>query len=311
MRQYSLGSHKRFAMVSIIIALILAIVFGLSYYLDSQRDYAGKMASVAVGNLPLESSALLYIADEQHFFARNGLNVTLKDYDNGVATIAGIQKGEVDIAVATEFVVVGKVLQKQRISVLGTMDKSMTMYLGRFLDLHGMNIKDVVLVDVAPAKWSDAISTDNIDAIIAWQPYASQIQERFLNETVVWQVQNDQRIFGLIVGGNDWIARHPETTSRFLKSLAEAEEYLIHNPAQVKAIVKKRFNYDDTYMAAVWPNYQFSITLDQSLIAAMEDEARWMINNNLTSEKKTPNFLDYIYLDSLENIKPESVNIIH
>lgn len=43
----------------------------------------------------------------------------------------------------------------------------------------------------------------------------------------------------------------------------------------------------------------------------MEDEARWMIKNNLTSEKKTPNFLDYIYLDGLEKIKPESVNIIH
>lgn len=341
MKQIGVRSQKRFALVSIVIVIILAIVLGLSYYLNSQRDYAGKTESITIGNLPLESSALLYIAEDQHYFDRNGLNVTIKNYDTGVATIDGIQKGEVDMAIATEFVVVGKVLQKQRISVLGIMDKSMTMYLigrknrgienisdlkgkrvglargtiaefylGRFLDLHGMSMKDIALVDVAPAKWSDAISTGNVDAIIAWQPYVNQIQEGFLNETVIWQVQSDQRIFGLIVGGNDWIAKHPETISRFLKSLDQAEEYTIKHPAQAKAIVQKQFNYDGAYMASVWPNYQFSLSLDQSLILAMEDEARWMIKNNLTSENKIPDFLDYIYSDGLKTIKPESVNII-
>ncbi len=42
----------------------------------------------------------------------------------------------------------------------------------------------------------------------------------------------------------------------------------------------------------------------------MEDEGRWMINNNLTPEKQIPNFLDYIFMDGLKAIKPEAVNII-
>ena len=42
----------------------------------------------------------------------------------------------------------------------------------------------------------------------------------------------------------------------------------------------------------------------------MEDEARWMITNNLTTEKQVPNFLDYIYEDGLKAVKPEAVNII-
>ena len=65
-----------------------------------------------------------------------------------------------------------------------------------------------------------------------------------------------------------------------------------------------------TYTDAVWPEPQFSLSLDQSLIAAMEDEARWMIKNNLTTEKQVPNFLDYIYEDGLKAINPEAVNII-
>ena len=42
----------------------------------------------------------------------------------------------------------------------------------------------------------------------------------------------------------------------------------------------------------LWPRYQFSPSLDQSLIAAMEDEARWMISNGLTPEKQVPDFYE-------------------
>ena len=69
-------------------------------------------------------------------------------------------------------------------------------------------------------------------------------------------------------------------------------------------------NFDDAYLEIIWQRYQFSLSLDQSLILAMEDEAMWMIKNNLTAEKNVPNFLDYIYEDGLKAIKPEAVEII-
>jgi hypothetical protein len=42
----------------------------------------------------------------------------------------------------------------------------------------------------------------------------------------------------------------------------------------------------------------------------MEDEGRWMINNNLTTKKTIPNFRNYIYLKGLDAVKPEAMNII-
>ncbi len=91
--------------------------------------------------------------------------------------------------------------------------------------------------------------------------------------------------------------------------MIQAEEYAITHPDDAKAIVQKRMNYTDATMATIWPDHHYS-TLDQSLILAMEDEARWMIKNNLTAEKQVPNFLNYIHEDGLKAIKPESVNII-
>jgi NitT/TauT family transport system substrate-binding protein len=60
----------------------------------------------------------------------------------------------------------------------------------------------------------------------------------------------------------------------------------------------------------VWHENNFSLSLDQSLIVAMEDDARWMIKNKLTTEKQIPDFVNYIYVDGLKAVKPEAVKII-
>ena len=63
-------------------------------------------------------------------------------------------------------------------------------------------------------------------------------------------------------------------------------------------------------MATSWQEGTFDLFLDQSLIATLEDQARWAIKNNLTNATKIPNYLDYIYIDALEAVKPEAVTII-
>ena len=90
----------------------------------------------------------------------------------------------------------------------------------------------------------------------------------------------------------------------------KAQDYLIRNTVAARHIIQKTLNYDGTFMDILWSESLFSISLDHALIAAMEDEARWMIKNNLTKEKKVPNFLDYIHEDALKAVKPEAVNII-
>jgi NitT/TauT family transport system substrate-binding protein len=58
------------------------------------------------------------------------------------------------------------------------------------------------------------------------------------------------------------------------------------------------------------PDHQFALSLDQSLVLAMEDEGRWMINNNLTNAEKLPDFRNYIYPEGLMQVKPDAVNVI-
>jgi NitT/TauT family transport system substrate-binding protein len=85
---------------------------------------------------------------------------------------------------------------------------------------------------------------------------------------------------------------------------------MITYPVESKAIVQRELDLDPGYMDTVWQQNQFALTLDQSLVLAMEDEARWMIANNLTNATAVPDFRQYISTEGLEAVKPGSVNVV-
>lgn len=334
---------KQFGLITIAIIAILAATGYVLLSPKSTEKHIGPIAKITLAYSPFEHATLLWIAEEQHFFSQNGLDVTLRKYDTGVGSLDGMLNGEADITVGvTEFPTVGRAFRRAGIGIIGSIAKIDQIYLvgrkdrgiekvsdlkgktvgttfrtvaefhlGRFLDLHGMNMQDVSLVDVkTPAEWVNAVANGEIDAIATAQPYANSAKERLGANAVIWPAQSSQPIFGLLVATDEWITKHPELVTRVLKSMAQAEEYSMRHPAEAKAIVRKQLNLDAAYIEAVWPRNRFSLSLDQSLILAMEDEARWMIINNLTTENQVPDFLNYIHEDSLKAIKPEAVNII-
>ena len=332
---------KRRAITLIVTAIAVSLILSLFFYLNSPSNYTGKVESITFGDLSVGSSELVYIAQDQHFFANNGISLTFKNFDTAGPAITALMKNEVDITTSGEYPFVANVLSNQNLSLIGTMDKFqafylignqdhgikniadlkgknvgvvrqslMEFYLGRLLDLHEMNIHDVSLVDVRPSQWVSALANGTVDAVAINQAYLGQMQAQLGNKIVIWQLQNDQLGYGILFGSTNWVTQHPELVSRFLKSLAQAENYLVNQPTNAKAILKNHLNYSDTYLAEVWTNQHFSLSLEQSLVVAMENEARWLINNNLTNQTAIPDFLNYVYLEGLTSVKPESVNII-
>ncbi len=335
MKQDSVSSSKQF---TIILSSLLIVACALS---SCQSSYSGKEETISVGLPRLEQNALIYIADQQGFFAQNNLQVVIKDYDSGVATMEAMLKGEVDLAGAAEFPFVGATLRQEQVKIITTNDKFENDYLvarqdrgietladlkgkrigmarqtitefflGRLLDLAGIKLEEVTLVDVQPAQFVDAVASGEVDALIAWQPYVHQIQKQ-VNGVLILPAQSNQSVYGVLIGTNDWLKQHPDLLVRFLKSLKAAEDYVVLHPEQAKATVQKRLNYDEGYMASVWTEHHFALSLDYSLVVAMTDEARWMIKSKLTSAQQSPDFLNNIYVDGLKMVKPEAVDIAH
>lgn len=325
-----------------VIAVVAVIALGLGawYLTSSSTTHSGTPDPINIGTVPFEYAALIYIAEDQDYFSRNGLNVTIRYYDRGMAAVNGMENGEVDISISSEYPIITETFKKKNISVIGSIDKYQTVYLvgrkdrgienildlkgkkigfnrqtqgefflGRFLNLNGISLQEVTLVNMLYSQFADALANGSVDASIVRNIDVNQVEERLGNNMVIWPVQENQASYVIMTCRNDWIAGHPEQINKLLRSLDQAEGYIIEHPDEAKAIVQERLNYTDAYMATVWPNHRLSLTLDQTLLIAMNDEGRWMINNNLTNEKTLPYFRDYIYTKGVEEVKPEALNI--
>jgi len=92
--------------------------------------------------------------------------------------------------------------------------------------------------------------------------------------------------------------------------MSEAEGYIKVNSEEAKEFARNRFDYESDYMDYSWPRQEFAVMLPQAMLILFEDQARWRIGNNLTEATEVPNYLDYVYLDALEKVKPEAIRII-
>lgn len=330
---------------TIAIALIALAGIGLAWWAlaSPPASPAGPLEPITVAWSPYESTALFWVAEDQRYFSENGLCVTLRRYDSGAASLDGVVNGEAEIAVGvTEYPLVRQAFWNTSVRTIGCMDRGEFIYLVgrkdrgietaqdlrgrrvgttvgtiaefhlvRYLDLHGMTLADITLVDLeAPAEWVNATADGDVDAVATAQPYVNAARDRLGENAVVWPLQSSQPLFALVVATDDWIETHPETARRFLASLAGAEAYVAAHPAEARAIVQQRLDLDAGYMDTVWRQNRFSLSLDQSLIAAMEDEGRWMIANNMTNATAIPDFRHYIDTTALEQVRPDAVRIL-
>jgi ABC-type nitrate/sulfonate/bicarbonate transport system substrate-binding protein len=335
-----MAMNRNMTLLAVIAVLVLGGL-GVGYVLNGWPNAATTPDAITIGITPFESSTLVFVAEEQGLFVQNGLNVTIRNYPTALASIEGLLNNETEMAFAGEYVVVSKAFTHEDIRVLGSIDQYHSVYLvgrkdrgvetvsdlngktigvsrggppefylGRFLYLHGMGLANVTLVNVPPSQYVDAITNGSVDAIVTPSKYLAQINGRLGADTLVlWPAQSSQPGYHVITSQDDWVASHPEQIKKVLTALAQAEEYTTSHPEEAKAILQTRMNYTDDQMVTVWSEHQFSLTLDKSLLTAMDDEARWMIANNLTSATTVPNYRDYVSLDGLLTVKPMAVTI--
>ena len=326
--------RRTLSVVAVLTAL--AVVFGCS-------RSGQETESVTVAVAPFESVGLVYVAEDRDMFADNGLQVEYREYDTGVAALDAVSKGEADIAVGTaEYPLVGKAFQEVPVSTIACIDRPdfiyvvgrkdrgvekpsdlagkrigtvagsiAQFYLGRFLELNEVADEEITFVDLkTPEEWRRAIVDGDVDAVVLAQPEASLVESRLGSKATFFSVQRSQPAFTLAISRNDWIAENGGAVKKFLEALEDAEEYAGRNPAELREIIQKRLDLDSDYMDLVQTQNSFALSLDQSLIIAMEDEARWMIRNRITPKKEVPDFSDHVYTDGLEQVKPDAVNII-
>lgn len=331
---------KRLALIAVTAVLLIIIISGVLVYQNLTPSPA--LESITVGHVPVESFALLYVAQQQGYFTENGLNVTISDYATGTVAVDALTSGVVDIAGSSEYVVAFNAVQNQNISIIASLGEAQIVDLiakqargisepvdlkgkivatakstvaefdlGRFLAANGMTMQDITLVYYPPGQFADAIGNGTVDAVVSWQLYNEQVKMRLETGFVDWPLQVDEPFFSVLSCRNDWLSSHPETVHNLLVALAHAQDYVSSNPAETRQIIKARFNYTDAYISSVWSRNNCTLTLTQKLGSVMEHEAAWMINNGLTTQKTEPAIADSLTHPRLELLSPKQLHYLN
>jgi ABC-type nitrate/sulfonate/bicarbonate transport system substrate-binding protein len=325
-----------------IVIIVVVLGCGIVWSLQTPRqNYSGPPESITIATIPSEYSTLLWIAEDKGFFSENGLNVTLKDYSTGASSLNALSTHDADFSVSSEYAFTTQVLNGADFRLIASIDKAENeyligrkdkgilkisdlkgkkigvlkkgaaeFYLGRYLDLHGISLDEITIANEQFAQSVLSMNNGTIDSTLLPEPQAFIIQKNLGDNAMVWPAQSGQLLFMMISSNPDTIEKNPALVERLIRSLRQSEQFAQANPDEAKAIVQKKMQYDPAYMEKIWPEHQFILTLDQSLIVAMEDETRWMMKNNLTNTTVMPNYLDYIYTGGMNAVKPESMNII-
>ena len=328
----------------VIIGIVVGVIVVLAVVLFIQKQagkYPGEMKKVTIGATTQELSTLIWIAEDQGYFNQNGLDAEVKGYDTGIETINALFAGEVDFADTVDFVISGLGLERDDFKVLASIDtarinyiiarkdrgiqkpsdlkgkrvglkqgSSSEFYISKFLTFNGLSLQDVELVYSHPPEMPDMISQGEIDVTITWHPHNYHIKNRLGENAVSWSTQVGQDVFWVILGMEEFVQANPETVERLLRALVQAETFTRMRQEEAKEIIARRVNLDSAYIESVWEDFDFEVTLSQAFVLTLEDEARWRIANKPDAQKEMPNYLNFIYLDGLEVVKPEAVTVI-
>ncbi len=332
-----------------VLAISAFIIFGASYLycesefclnIDAPAKYSGPVEKITIANIG-EFSIFNLIAEDRGYFSDRGLDAEMLDYSSGPPAVADLLAGKVDFAVAADFVGVRNIFSNKNLRILAQLNKHYTFevigrmdrgiaapadlrgkkigvtrkgvgefFLGRFLSFNGLNLEDVSIFDLQAPDIVSQLNSGKIDAAVIFNPHAYELKKTLRGNAVFWSAQDDQRVYALLYGTEEFLRAHPDIAARYVSALFEAEKFLKENANQAKSILSEYTGYDTEYVDGIWPNFDFTLSLDQSLFLSMEDQARFIIDNSLVSDKDIPNYLNFIYFDALEGVSPARISII-
>ena len=328
----------------IVLAVLLtsALALGLSLALPGCGSKYQGTASLRAGvEKDLNELSPYYVARGQGYFTSDGLKIDQSFYTAGALAIPDLVAGKVDVAFASDYATVSKIFNNNnKLRVLASVSltnintfvglrnhgiskpadlrgKTIAVSrgtageygLGRFLANNDIPLSQVQIINTAPDQVPAALASGRIDAAVTWTPFLFEIEKQQGSNLIEWPETSVPDWYFLAVSTTDAIARKRDALVRLLDGLNRAEALINGSPAKAKATVAGQTTLPVSYISTKWKTSIFRLALPQELVTAMEQEARWEIDNGLTQTTAVPDYLDYMDASILKAVDPAAVEI--
>lgn len=328
--------------ISIIVLAVTFIVVLSSIKKDETARFESEIHKINLGITSPDLSALIWVADKKGFFKENGLDVNIEEYIFSGGILKGIVAGELDLGTTMEVsFAMDELVDKGAIKIVSVIAKSdrteliarkdhgienvsdlkgrkvgvtpatnAEFFLGAFLVFNNLFLGDIEVVHLSPPDLVSSIINESIDAAITWTTNVYPIITALGDNAISWSAQCGQSSNWLLVASEHFIGKNPEAIEKFVQALVDAEGYVQANEQELYDIILSHVKITKDYLDYAKAKQEYVIELPQCIMMLIEDQTRWAIENNLTHRVAVPNYLDYLYTDALEKIKPQAMTII-
>lgn len=328
-----------FSVVAIVIA-VLIVAIGVKARKTAPNARPPERVTFAVASLPGSTPAL--IAQRNAIFETEGLVVELKFYDSGKEALAAMLRGDADLATVADLPIVLTALEGADIRILATICKSgrensivarkdrgiitpaqvrgkvvgvipgttSEFLLDEFLIMHGIPRSAITVVDLKPGEIVDALVTARVDAVSSWGQYTANLLKILGDNGVRFFGEETYRMYWNVVATRDFVVGHNDAIRNVVKALDRANSYMMNNDDAAQRVAMESFGLDSAQLKELWTDYEFALSLDQTLLLTLESQARWAMKQKKSPARQMPDFRGLFYLDALQSVAPSAVTVI-
>ena len=334
---------KRFPFWIRAAVIIISFIIGTNFLVSCKPgEFTGSTEKVKLGISQSFLSIPAYIAKKQGYFTEEGLDVEVKEYSSGKKATNALFAGEVDISTVADMPVVLNSFKREDFCIFATFTSSYPFvkiiarrdkgiktgadlkgkrvganrgtsshfFLVVFLIHNRLSVSDVEMVHIRTVDLPAALKNGEVDAISVWQPYTQKAKKLLKGNAIEMPSSEIYRTTFNLAVMKGVAKEHPEILRRFLRAIDKAAAFIKKNRKISQDIIAETFKLDNGTVSAAWDDFTFRLSLDQALLVAWDEIARWAIQSNFIDKKRLPNYLNFVYLDALEAVKPESITII-
>jgi len=287
-------------------------------------------------------STLIFVAQHENFFKREGLAVDIVTTPTGKDALAMALAGRTDFAAVATYPLTLAILNGTRPHIIATIAKSDHAFdivtttgggIRQVSDLRGKTVaarrdtgfeffldaalidadvspSEIAVSDLSPNAALMALTRGSVDAAVLPSPVNEDMLQHS-GGTVVLRVPPNYTTHWNIVASDGMMTARPAIAARLVRALLDADAFTERNAEQAMSDTAIPLHIAQQYVLAHWAEYVFRVQLPQSLIVAMEDETR-SVNVRRDSKSPampTPNFLDFLDVEPLSKAKPDAIRI--
>jgi len=280
-------------------------------------------ASLRVAVNPVPQSALVIIAAERGYFARENLDVTVSRFPTGKLAFDAVLGGAADVATVADVPIMYALMSGQAPAVLATIERSGKsvkllarkdaaiaspadlrgkkvgtfkgssgeFFLDALLAKHHVPSAEVAIVHLQPPDLVTAITRKDVAAISIFEPHIHNAATVLgSNALVVEDPSVYTEIFNVATTEKALAARQDAFVS-FLRALQRAADDIRRDPNGAQASVARFTQLDPNVLREIWPMFQFTITTDRVLPDLLRREADFAVRSgSLPAPSSEPQF---------------------